>query len=42
MSSKERKEKILKKINKEKNVRTGEAKGSQTGRVEKLMSGTSI
>lgn len=41
MSSKERKEKILKKINKEKNVRTGEAKGSQTGRVEKLMSGTS-
>lgn len=41
MSSKERKEKILKKINKEKSVRSMETKGPQTGKVEKLMSGTS-
>lgn len=41
MSSKERKEKILKKINKEKNVRSMETKGSKTGRVEDLITGTS-
>ena len=41
MSSKERKEKILKKINKEKNVRSAETKGEGISKVGELMSGTS-